>query len=220
MKLSLILSQARAGELSSLSKTNKTDAIILTYINLAMIDLYGRFQLATEEAILTLRPDLVKTIYTFNSHDLDVSVAGQRMTDDEFMAIVSAYNEDGTEITVNDTTDPLSIFTVSYNQVQVPLLEANSYISVIYRRNPTLLTYVDDGNGNAVDVDVPLPVQLLEAVLHYIGFRAHGAVDGSLNEENNAHYMRYEAACKRVEAQGTLTADDTVSSSVQKKGFV
>lgn len=220
MKLSFVLEEARSGELSSLSTKDKTDRKIVTYINLALIALYGRFQLATEEAIIRLRPDIPKTIYTMSSADADVRVGPRAMVDDEFMSIVSAFDEDGSEITVNDTNDPKSVLTVSYNQVQVPLLADSGYISLIYRKNPTLVVFMDDGNGNALDTDVQLPLQLLEALLHYVGYRAHGALDGNINTEQNTHYMRFEQACKRAEELGVLTADDTMSKSVQLKGFV
>lgn len=220
MKLSFVLQQARTGELASLSERDKSDEVVVGYINLALIALHGRFQLITEEAIVTLRPDIAKTVYTLSSGDSDVTVAGQPMNDDEFMSIISAFNEDGSEIIINDTEDPFSILTVSYNQIQVPLLEKNSYISIIYRKNPTLVTYVDNGSGKAVDTDVKLPMQLLEPLLHYIGYRAHGAVNGAINTEYNTHYMRYEAACRRAEELGVITADDTVYKSVQVKGFV
>ena len=220
MKLSFLLEQARNGELAVFSDKDKTDDKIVGYINLALIALYSRFQLATEEAVIRLRPDIPKTIYTMDSTDADVRVGGQAMQDDQFMSIVSAYNEDGSEIVVNDEKSPYSIFTVSYNQVQVPLLAESTYVSVIYRCNPSLLAPVYDSAGNAIDTDIRLPMQLLEPLLHYVGYRAHGSIDGKLTTENNSHYARYDAACKRVEDLGLLTSDDTSHDSVQKRGYV
>lgn len=220
MKLSLLLQQLRAGELASLSTKDKTDEKIVMYINMALVALYSRFQLSTEEAIVTLRPDIAKTVYTMDSTDADVRVNNQPMADDEFMSIIAAYNEDGSLIDVNDDKNPGSIFTVSYNKLQIPILEDNAYVSIIYRRNPTLVAYVDNGSGGATEQTVPLPVQLLEPLCHYVGYRAHGAVDGKLTTENNSHYTRYEVACKRIEELGTLTADDTKMCTVASKGFI
>ena len=214
MKLSFILEQARSGELAGLSTVDKTDEKVVSYINLALIALYNRFQLATEEAIITLRPDIPKNVYTLNSTDADVRVAGQPMTDDEFMSIIAAYEDNGAEIPINDDANPYSIFTVSYNQVQVPLLVDNGYISIVYRKNPKLVT------STAGTTDVPLPMQFLEPLLHYVGYRAHGAVDGNINTENNTHYTRYIAACNMLEAAGVLTADDTISAPIRTKGYV
>jgi len=219
MKLSLILQQARSGELSSLSAKDKTDEKIVTYINLALIALYGRFQLSSEEAIITLRPDIAKVIYTLDSSDHDVKVGTRYMTDEEFMSIVAAFDESGNQLVVNDNKDVTSILTVGYNQVQIPLLDYSGYVSIIYRKNPDLVVYVDN-RGSATEADVNLPLQLLEALLHYVGYRAHGAVDGNINTENNTHYMRFEKACQRAEELGVMTADDTMSLSVQAKGYV
>jgi len=219
MKLSLILSQARGGELKSLSQKDKTDEVIIDYINLALIALYTRFQLKTEEAIIALQTNPPKTIYTLSSSDNRVTVGGQPMTDDDVMAIMYAYNETGRYCPINDEKDQYSISTVSYNQVQIPLIEENTYVSIIYRKNPTLITFVDSGSGKAADANVEIPIQLLEPMLHYIGYRAHGSIDGSLTTENNSHYMRFEAACRRANELGVLTADDVSSLSVQQKGF-
>ena len=214
MKLSFILAQARNGELAGLSTVDKTDEKVVSYINLALIALYNRFQLATEEAIITLRPDIPKNVYTLNSTDADVRVAGQPMTDDEFMSIIAAYEDNGAEIPVNDDANPYSIFTVSYNQVQVPLLVDNGYISIVYRKNPKLVT------STVGTTDVPLPMQFLEPLLHYVGYRAHGAVDGNVNAENNTHYTRYITSCNILESAGVLTADDTISAPIRTKGYV
>ena len=220
MKLSLIIEQARTGELAGLSKADKTDEKIVGYINLALIALYNRFQLATEEAIITLRPDIAKTIYKLDGTDPDVKVAGGALPEDSFMAIVAAYNEDGSEISINDTTDPYSIHTVAYNQIQVPLVDDHAYVSVIYRKNPALVTFVDAGAGAAQEANVALPIQLLEAMLHYVGYRAHGSIDGSIQAETNTHYTRFISACNQAEAMGIITADDVVNNSIYSKGFV
>ena len=220
MKLSFIIQQARNGELAGLSKIDKTDEKIVGYLNSALIALYNRFQLATEEAIITLRPDILKTVYTLDSVDADVKVNGQAMPVGDFMSIICAYNENGSQISVNDDNDPFSIYTVAYNQVQIPLLEERSYVSVVYRRNPELVVFVDAGQGEAQDAEVKLPLQLLEPALHYIGYRAHGSVDGSIQAETNTHYTRFVAACNQAEILGVITADDTAHRSVEAKGFV
>ena len=72
---------------------------------------------------------------------------------------------------------------------------------------------------NTTDI-VPISSQYLEALLHYIGYRAHGAVNGEIQAENSTHYTRYLNACNEIERLGSLTPDDTVSPSVQSKGFV
>jgi len=220
MQLSFILAQARNGELAGLSKVDKSDEKVIGYLNMALIALYNRFQLATEEAIITLRPDLNKVIYTLDSTDSDVTVSGAPMKDNDFMSIIAAFEENGAEVTINDEQDPYSIFTTRYNKVQIPLLAQSGYVSIVYRKNPDLVAYVANADGDATDTSVALPIQLLEPALHYIGYRAHGAVDGNVNAENNTHYTRFINSCNQVEMLGIITADDTAHVPVQFKGYV
>ena len=219
MKLSFILDQARNGELKSLSTKDKTDEVIVGYINLALVALYSRFQLKTEEAIITLEANPARTVYTLDSTDTAVRVNGAPMPNDDVMSIIDAFDESGRHVAINDEKDPFSIYTVSYNQVQIPLVNEGTYISIIYRKNPTLVTYTETNNVTDEKV-VEVPLQLLEPMLHYIGYRAHGAVDGKLNTENNTHYMRFEKSCERAQELGVLTADDVVGVGVTDKGFV
>lgn len=214
------MEQARSGELAALSKKDKTDKVIVSYINMALVALYNRFQLATEEAIVTLRPDIPKTVYTLDASDADVRVGGQPMPEDDFKSIVYVLDDGGREVPVNNEKDLMSIFTVSYNQIQVPMLAEQTYLSIIYRRNPKLVSFIDDGSGNATEQTIAIPLQLLEPMLHYIGYRAHGAVDGSIQAENSTHYTRYIASCDLIDKMGSLSSDDTAPMSVQMKGYV
>ena len=66
---------------------------------------------------------------------------------------------------------------------------------------------------------LPVPLQLTEALLHYIGYRAHGAMNGSIEAETNTHYQRFEASCQRAIAQGMYTSD-SLEMHRDMKGFV
>jgi hypothetical protein len=215
MKLSTIISQARSGELKSLSSKDKTDEVIVNYINLALIALYSRFTLRTEEAVIALTD--VKTLYRLDGMDEEVTVNGAPIEDDNVLKILSAFDERG-EISINDENNPLSIYTPSYNTLQVPHPETGAYIAVIYKAGPNLITYVDDGSGNATEATVQLPMHLLEPLLHYVGYRAHGSGTGDIDNESNSHLSRYVASCNNVESLG-LIPTDSVDMDNSRKGF-
>lgn len=215
MKLSTIIRQAKSGELNNLA-VKSDEAVIVDYINLAMIALYARFPLKVEEAMLNLQT--AKTLYKLDGTDVDVEVNGGPIVEDDVLAVLDAFDERG-RIGVNDEADDLSIFTVNYNTIQVPIAVEGSYISVMYQAAPEEVEYVDSGDGTATDVDVMLPKQLLEPLLHYIGYRAHGAVEGNVQAENNTHLMRFEAACKKAETMG-MTPADSYNRSNTVKGFL
>jgi hypothetical protein len=200
MKLSTIINQARSGELKGLSVESITDSDIVNYINLAMSVLYARFPLKTNEAVLTLHDN--KTIYLLDGTDEDVLSAGEAIKEDSVLELVQAFDEAG-EIPLDDQFDNKSIFTTGYNQVQIPYPQDGAFVGLVYIESPDLIspTYVD---GKAEDCSVPLPVSLLEPLLHYVGYRAHGSRNGNVDGENNTHLMRYEASCRRIEDQGLI----------------
>ena len=216
MRLSKIITSARNRELRQLSAKDKTDEIIVGYINLAMLALYSRFQLRTEEVVLNLKSG--KTVYKLDGTDLDVYKEGRLFEDNDVMAIIKAFDEEK-ELSINKDNDPLSIFTISYDTVQVPFAATGEHIGLIYRASPIEVEYVDDGEGNAVDLDVKLPPQMLEAMLHHIGYSAHGSIDGNVQPETTTHLTRFERACDRLEILG-LIPQDTIDMDTDRKGFL
>lgn len=183
MTIGDIVTQLKYGELRSISIKDDNYAIV-SYINLALVALYGRFNLLSNEVIIDLQDNV--TEYTLPT---------------DFMNLLSVTREDGTEYTIDEGDPDTSIYQVSFNKIQVPFPATGVSISVIYSANPTFLVYADESNLNDV---VPLPIQLMEPLLHYIGYRAHGSMNGDIKAENNTHYMRYEASCKRVEELGLV----------------
>lgn len=204
MKLQDVVDLANAGELSNLGTTEDVQTT-LGYINLGMLELYKRFTLDIKEHVIELEDGV--EIYTMPS---------------DFMWVVSAYGEvDETSVDIvnllplNVEDDPLSINTVSWNKLQIPLVVSGAYISVIYVASPKLVTESD------LIEELELPPQLIEALLHYVGYRAHMSMDGNVQAENNTHYQRFEAACVRAKADGVLTADDMdMSARFSERGFV
>ena len=183
MLLSEIVTQLKYGELRSIAVKDDIAAIV-SYVNLALLALYSRFDIRTDETII----DLVtgSSEYTLPSNAILIN---------------NVYNELGQEISIGDRLSPLSVHVTSYNTIQIPYATTGNSYSVIYKAAPTLLTYVDETSLLAA---VPVPPQLIECLLHYVGYRAHGSMDGNIKAENNTHFMRYEAACQRVEDLGLI----------------
>ena len=202
---------AKAGELKNLVLDTDT---ILAALNLGIIELYKRFPLRVEEAIVSL--DGNKQYYKMDGTDPDVDMP----TDAPYMWIVSAYGEVPTdsgvnvnELPINDENNPLSINTVNWYTIQIPMSIDNETISLIYVAAPVLLTTAD------LSKTLPIPPQLYEALLHYIGYRAHGALDGNIQAENSTHYQRFEASCQRAKESGMYTSD-SMEMNRDMKGFV
>ena len=61
MLISQVIEQARTGELSNLTEKGFSNSKVMVYISLALIELYKRFNLRTEEILITMQEN--KTIY-------------------------------------------------------------------------------------------------------------------------------------------------------------
>jgi len=221
MKLSFVLDQARAGELEQLSSKSKTDRVIVAYINLALIALHNRFVLDSDEAIITLRDG--KSVYNLDGTDADVSLPANDPTGEAIQSIIYGYEENGTPIAINDSADPYAIQVINYNTIQVPIAGEHSFVSVIYSKSATTipdLGYDIDGMFTTVpNYDIEIPKALIEPLLHYIGYRAHGSRNGDIKAENNTHLMRFKASCDEIERLGVVTSTDNGYNSVQSKGY-
>lgn len=193
----------------------KDTAAVLGYLNLGITELYKRFPLRVDEAIITLRDN--KTEYKVDGTDPDVSMPANS----QFMWLVSAYQEvEDTETTefdtvlmpVNEEDNPMSLQTVAWNTVQIPLSRTGAYVSLIYVAAPTYYT-VDN-----LTEQLPLPPQMVEPLLEYIAYQANSTLDAEIDTDK--YYQRFEASCSRVEMRGMITSDDLEMLGRDLKGFV
>lgn len=221
MTIDYVIEQAKYGELSQLglakylkgtdaAELEDAERTIISHINLGLIEIYKRFALRIEETTVTLSENI--TLYTLSVANVGVYL---NALPGDVNSVLAAYDEEGTELALNDETAVNGVNTPGYNTLQVPNPADGTAIVIIYNAAPDKITWVDDLST----VEAPIPPALLEALLHYIGYRAHGSVDGAINAENNTHYMRFDASCNRVLNLGLITTDALTPTSLADKGF-
>ena len=204
MTIRQVIDLAKASELTGLPAASK-DETVLGFINLGVLELYKRFTLSVEEWIIALEDG--QSYYT---------------APDDFMWIIAAYGEVGMDsvqevnvLPVNEEDNPLSINTVGWNKVQVPLSVTGAYISVIYAATPEVYSVAD------MDKTVNIPPQMMEALLAYIGWRANSTIDTGIQTEDTVWYNRFESSCSRLEVKGFINANDMVMTNrLNMRGFV
>ena len=187
-----IVTQLKYGELRSIAIKDDNEAIV-SYINLSLTVLYGRFNLLTSEYIIDLQDNITEYVMPADYVNIEVATL-----------------EDGTNLPINDEVTFNGVNQVSYNTIQYPNPVTGTTLSVIYSASPASITY-DSTDASTIAASlaqvVPLPSSLVEPLLHYVGYRAHGSMDGNIKAENNTHYMRYEASCKRIDNLGLVRRD-------------
>ena len=204
MTVKQVIDLAKASELTGLPAASK-DETVLGFINLGVLELYKRFTLSVEEWIIALEDG--QSYYT---------------APEDFMWIIAAYGEVGMDsvqevnvLPVNEEDNPLSINTVGWNKVQVPLSVTGAYVSIIYAATPEVYSVTD------MDKTVNIPPQMVEALLAYIGWRANSTIDTGIQTEDTVWYNRFESSCSRLEVKGFINANDVVMTNrLNMRGFV
>lgn len=204
MTVGQVIELAKVSEMNGLKIGDNTTSV-LGFLNLGVLELYKRFSLKIEEYVITLQ-DMVD-IYTMPAN---------------YMWIVAAYGEVDirstetvNELPINEEDNPLSINTVGWNKVQVPVSVSGAYVSIIYVARPEMYELAD------LDVEIDLPPQMIEPLLAYIGYRANATIDSGVQSEDNAWYIRFDSSCNRIRQESMINSDDMfMSSRINKRGFV
>ena len=149
MTIRQVIDLAKSSELTGLPVASK-DETVLGFINLGVLELYKRFTLKVEEWLVALEDN--ESYYT---------------APEDFMWIIAAYGEVGSDsveqvniLPVNEEDNPLSINTVGWNKIQVPLSVTGAYISIIYAATPKHYGTADINDT----IDIPPQVQ---PISHY-----------------------------------------------------
>jgi hypothetical protein len=210
---------ARSGELRQLGSSIKDDdATLITFINLGLTEIYKRFVLKTDEAIITLADG--KNIYKLDGTDADVS-----MGTGEYMYLISAYEDgdanndyttDDRVLPINSEDDNYSINTVTYNEVQIPLVTSGAFVSLIYAAKPTKVTV------GTLDAELDIPDTLIDPLLEYIGYRGYKGMGDRGQSEDDILFLRFEQSCDRVRELGVAIAPDDLSMNerLNDRGFL
>jgi hypothetical protein len=206
MKVQEVVDIARYSELASVAVKDNTAAIV-SFLNLGMVELYTRFPIKTEEHLVELQENT--TMYEMPA---------------DFMYALSAYGEVPEDapktdtlrpVPINEEDDPYSIFFPDWNTVQIPAVANGSYISIIYVAKPATIT------PDNLDVELELPDTLIDALVSYIGYRAHMGIRGDGQSDNNAHWQRFDRNCKKARELGVAFPVDSLrmSERITDRGF-
>ena len=212
MKLSDFIRIVKYGELSTLQRGNDYEAIT-AFVNMGLLALYVKFPLRSEEFLIELQDG--QSIYDLPEDFMYMTGAYETADEDSDTTVVTLpINEEGNLYSVN---------TVNYRQVQIPLSVSGAYVGIIYVARPELLTPDEPTEEDAgIDAEIPLPEQLIEALINYVASKAHGGivVDGQATQAAT-YYRRFERLCDEYDLRGVGIAADDLEMPERKflRGF-
>lgn len=192
MTLQEVIDYARNGKIKNLSID---DDRLIGFINLGLLEIHKRLPLITKEETINLVE--AKTNYDLVSKDI--------------LYIESAFDKMGKEYPINDERNYNSIFTPTFNTIQVPNPVKDEIVIIMYVAEPTKLINPTD--------EVNIPKSLLESLLLYIAYEAFESLNSEIQTENNTFYMRFENSIKKVKELSLVTQDDLGSNKFEIKGF-
>ncbi len=202
MRLSDIVTILKNTELKQIIIGEDDDQII-SLLNMALIDVYGRFNILQEEQVITLVAG--KTRYNLQNNL-------QRVL--QVYAKTDPQNDKHEEIPINDINDDRSVFTPQPYILHVPNPVDATEISVMLSVTPPWVT-----RANIDTVDFVIPPQLMEPIVNYVGYRAYISMNGDEATESTAHYKRYSRSVNDVEKRGLVHYSILTNTKTTDRGF-
>lgn len=210
MLVSEVISLAKTGELKQLRLAYvgdedcdkfENEEVLLNYINLGLIELYKRFSL--KKVTLELTPVIDGSSFLMADDYLYIYyVCGT----DEYETTIPINNEFATMSVFEN--EPYTLTFVKDDELHSDIVGVN----LTYIATPALL--VDTAES------VPLKYQFIDCLLQYMAFKGHSSLTASGDTDGNQYYQRFEASCRRLEKDGSMTPDNQSNYKLWMRGFV
>lgn len=196
-----------AGEAESEPDPHQYEQIV-SYINLGMTDLYKRFFLRSKEIYVQEHAEistyLLHSDYSLANTASTVAESERYIIDtaldpfvDDILKVEEVYDEEGNKIPLNDISEALSIYTPSFRSIQIPYPDDETTVSVQYRANHAKITATVE--SEAALIEVAVPNSLYEALLYFVGSRAHRPINP---EKSSDYWQMYKKSVDDVERLG------------------
>lgn len=209
MKVSALIALAKATVLKQLTVP---EADVLSFVNLALLQVYKKFPINIKEQNLVLQE-------TIHIYDLNPDV----------MQVVSVYtlekylrNPDGSstscssdtvvELSVNDESDVNSFFTPTPGTGMITHPTTGQILSVLYRAGSV------DIEADELESDLKVTPQYIEPLLMYIGYLGYLTLNSSTAVDDK-FLIRFEVACASLKKTGMVNSEGSTNLRLDTAGY-
>ncbi len=207
MRLSEIFNILQNTELRQIA-LGEDDERVITVMNLALIEVYGKFNILQEEQLITIVPG--QTRYRLQDNSQRVIQVYFRNIKKNPMTGSDMFSE----VPLNDINCAESVFTSQPYLLHIPNPEDGREYSVIQTVVPPYIT-----KENIDTVDLIVPPQFLEPILSYAAYRAYKTMNGDETSEIGSHYRAYMNACTEAFKKGMINYTIATNSKAVHRGF-
>ncbi len=163
--------------LASLNVVNSEKAL-LRFVNLGVSELFGRFNLAIKTESIITTPN--QSLY--------------ELKDDGVVLLLTVYNSFGEELFQTDVINGLSDYKILNYRSFLLTHPREDLLFAVYKASPPSLNSMDD--------PIPLPDTFSDALLCYMGYLGHTAINKDNVNETSAFAKKFENSCINLENQG------------------
>lgn len=199
---------------------------IINNINSGLIELYTLFPLKASEIFIQLYEHI--SLYVLHSDYAETNVASTKpykyildSTDfpftNDLLVIDNVFSESGDEYPLNESDEDFSVFTPSYNTLQVPFSADENTISVVYRAAPILLPTT---GVTPTTIDVPIPYSLLSCLVAYVLHKIHSSIGSGEGNQAGIYYNKYKELVAIARNEGMLNTDTNLNRRLNNAGWV
>lgn len=204
--------------------------ILISHINLALLDLYTKFQLSEKEIALDLYDWMSdyklssKYAYTNPEEPDDGLPKYIRDTEyqpfkDDIIRIEEVFNENGSKVALNQPDVSGGAFTPRYDTIQVPESIGGATLFITYRARPTI---IPTDTLSPETVEIPLPMSHRSALLFYVAWRVFASVTGQDTSAVSSEYrMKYFDEVNQIQ-QLNLNLENTtkLNTRIHDRGWI
>ena len=207
---------------------------IISNINMALIELHKRFPVSVK--VLTVQQYTHISNYILTRDYAWSNTASTQTYKYIIDSVTSPYNNDllkiervhaeecedscgqndFREFPLNDENEPWSLFTPSYNILQIPFPIAENAVFVEYRAYPEKIPV---NTTDIESVEVNFPEILLEPLLCYMNYKLYTAV-GTEKQESGLYMQRYEVECQKIDQLGVYNRDTMLNLKLETREWV
>lgn len=197
---------------------------LLNYMNQGLKAISSRFPILKKELIIRGQ-DHIALYHLRPEYSMSCGTAKVRYIDDrhcdpykgDLIKILSVYNEIGMEFPLNDLSKNESLFTPSWDTLQITHAVLNQGYSVIYQ---ALYPKMEDIEGGCRTFH--LPPLLEEALVNFVAGKVYSHMNGQENKATSQEFMGvFEQKCAET-AEFDLAATSAVSTNHKssERGFI
>ena len=184
------------------------DDQVLSLLNLALIEVYGKFAILQEEQVIDCQDG--KTRYVLQDNAQKILQAYFRN-----LVVHPLNGEDSyREVPINDINNDESIFLPEPYTVHIPNAKAGRQYLLILVVTPP---YVTKSNIDTLDFNVP--PQFLMPIANFAAYRAYKSMNAGADQETWVHWKAYQESCKDVYRNGLMQTQTLTNMKAADRGF-